>query len=88
MQFTVQDLRRILESSSGVAEGVDWATPQALETPFEEFGYDSLALLEFAAHVQQEYGVEMPDDAVVIMKSPAAALGYINRRLDAQSRSR
>jgi act minimal PKS acyl carrier protein len=88
MQFTVENLRRILESSSGMAEDLDWASPQALETPFSEFGYDSLALLEFVGRVQLEYGVEMPDDAVVVITSPAAALRYINQRLDADSRSR
>jgi act minimal PKS acyl carrier protein len=81
MPFTTKDLQRILESSSGVAEGVDWEDPATMNKPFTELGYDSLALLELAARVQQEYGVHMPDDSVVLMTDPAAALDYLNQRL-------
>ncbi len=78
-QFTVRDLRRILESCSGVVEEVDWDSVGILDTPFEEFGYDSLALLEFAAWVQREYRVRIPDDAALTIKTPRAALDYINQ---------
>ena len=86
-EFTLQDLRRILETSSGVVDDIDWTDDGTVQTPFSELGYDSLALLEAAARVQQEYGIEMPDDPVLKMSTPAAALDYINQRLGAESRS-
>ncbi len=81
MPFMTQDLRRILESRSGVAEGVDWDNPATMDKSFSDLGYDSLALLELAACVQHEYGVRMPDDSVVLMTDPAAAVDYINHRI-------
>ena len=50
------------------------------DVPFADLGYDSLALLEMAAHVQQEYGIRIPDDAIEEMPTPRAAVEYLNRR--------
>ncbi|MEW1584732.1 phosphopantetheine-binding protein [Micromonospora vinacea] len=80
-QLTLDDLRRILETSSGVVEQTDWTDPATLDAPFDDLGYDSLALLELAARVQQEYEVRIPDDAVSIMKTPRLAVDYVNQRL-------
>ena len=33
-----------------------------------------------AAHVQQEYGIRIPDDAIEEMPTPRAAVEYLNRR--------
>ncbi|HLK01033.1 MAG TPA: acyl carrier protein, partial [Streptosporangiaceae bacterium] len=78
--FTITELGRILEASSGAADGVDWASAATLDVPFEELGYDSLALLELCARVQQEYEVQIPDDAVSEMRTPRSAVGYVNER--------
>jgi acyl carrier protein len=83
-ELTLEHLRKILESSSGEAEDFDWASTQALDTPFDEIGYDSLALLEVSARVQQMSGVKIPDDAVHEMKTPRKALTYLNERLAQQ----
>ena len=78
-EFTVDDLRRILESSAGVV-GIDWADSRTLETSFNDIGYDSLALLEFSASVQRERGIRIPDEDVFEMVTPKLALDYINQR--------
>jgi minimal PKS acyl carrier protein len=80
-EFTLADLRRILEETSGVAEDADWQSADIEDTPFEDLGYDSLALLEMCAKVQNEQQVPIPDDAIIDMKTPRAALSYLNRRL-------
>jgi minimal PKS acyl carrier protein len=80
-EVTLLDLKRLLESQAGRAEGVDWDSSATLGIPFEEIGYDSLALLDLTALVQREYGVRIPDDAVWEMTSPGAALDYINNRI-------
>jgi acyl carrier protein len=77
----MQDLRRIIEGAAGVSEGVDWDSPAILTEPFEEIGYDSLALLEFAARVQKEYRVPVPNGVVEVLGTPAAALAYVNDHL-------
>lgn len=83
-ELTLQDLRKILEESSGEAEDFDWDRADTLDTPFDEIGYDSLALLEVTARVQQEFKVKIPDEAVHEMKTPREALGYLNGRLATQ----
>lgn len=80
-QLTLPDLRRILEEGAGVSEGADWTVPTVEDTPFDDLGYDSLALLELTAQMQQRYGVRIPDDAVTEMKTPRLALVYLNERL-------
>jgi act minimal PKS acyl carrier protein len=76
--FTLTDLQRILESSSGAADGADWASPEILHLTFDQVGYDSLALLEMAAVIDQEYGARIPDDAIPDLKTPQLVLDYVN----------
>ncbi|HEY9523952.1 MAG TPA: phosphopantetheine-binding protein [Thermopolyspora sp.] len=77
--FTLDDVRRIMRSCAGVPDAVDLNSDIA-DVPFADMGYDSLAMLEMAAHVQQEFGIRIPDDAVEEMKTPQEAVDYVNRR--------
>ena len=77
--FTLEHLKEALRASAGVDGSVD-LNEDVLDRPFEELGYDSLALLELAGRVQREFGVPMPDDARQHMLTPRAALDYINIR--------
>jgi len=77
--FTLDDVRRILRRCAGAPEG-DALDGDIADVPFAELGYDSLALLEMAAHVQQEFGIRIPDDAIEEMPTPRAAVEYLNRR--------
>jgi minimal PKS acyl carrier protein len=74
--MTIDDLLRILAESAGHDEGLDAAGVS--DTEFEELGYDSLALLETAARIEQEYGVELPEDQVTDAKTPRALLEVVN----------
>lgn len=78
--FTLDELRQIMRSSAGIAEEVDLDGDIA-EIEFAELGYDSLAVLEFAGQVERRYGIPMPDDAVGHMRTPAAAVEYVNAQL-------
>ncbi len=77
--FTLDDVRRIMRSCAGVPDTVDLSADIA-DVSFADMGYDSLAMLEMAAHVQQEFGIRIPDDAVEEMKTPRQAVDYVNRR--------
>ncbi len=69
MSVTVEDIRRILVACSGAPElevpDVDFA-----DTSLEDLGYDSLALMESAAAIEQEYGVKISDDTFGAAKTP------------------
>lgn len=80
VEFTIADLERILRSTAGADEDTDFGGAGG-HVPFDDLGYDSLALLELASRVQREYAVPMPDDAPEHMTTPAGAIDYINSRL-------
>ncbi|MEV7967678.1 acyl carrier protein [Sphaerisporangium sp. NPDC088356] len=81
-EFTLDDMRRIMGGCAGVPDTVELADDIG-EMSFVDLGYDSLAVLEMAARIQQQLGVRIPDDAVDEMKTPQAAVDYVNRRLAA-----
>lgn len=79
-EMTIADLRRILTECAGEDETVDLAG-MISETPFRELGYDSLALMETAARIKQEFGVEIPDEDIIEVDTPGAMLALVNRSL-------
>ncbi|MFF8828561.1 acyl carrier protein [Streptomyces sp. NPDC015131] len=74
---TLADLTRMLRESAGEEEGVD-LDGDVIDTPFMDLGYDSLALLQVIGQIQREYGITIPDDAVVDAETPGALLALIN----------
>jgi minimal PKS acyl carrier protein len=79
-QFTLDDLTRVMRAAGGESEQFAQAD-DIDDMTFEELGYDSLAVIEFGAQIQQEFGVPVPDDAIEHMKTPALTVGYINQLL-------
>jgi act minimal PKS acyl carrier protein len=74
--MTIDDLLRILTESAGHDEALDAAG--VADTDFEELGYDSLALLETAARIEQELGIELPEDLVTDAGTPRELLELVN----------
>lgn len=74
---TLADLTRMLRESAGEEEGVD-LDGDVIDTPFMDLGYDSLALLQVIGEIQRDYGISIPDDAVVDAETPRALLALIN----------
>jgi act minimal PKS acyl carrier protein len=81
-EFTIVDLKRIMRDCAGVDESID-LDGDIGDAEFAGLGYDSLALLEIQARVQQEFGVAMPDEALEHMTTPNGAVAYVNRRMKA-----
>ncbi|GAA0740809.1 acyl carrier protein [Dactylosporangium roseum] len=69
MIVTVEDVRRILIACSGAPE-VEVADADFADTSLEDLGYDSLALMESAATIEQEYGVRVSDETFAAAKTP------------------
>ncbi|MFF4403283.1 acyl carrier protein [Streptomyces sp. NPDC001262] len=80
--FTIDDLREIMSTNSGVDEGVDLDGDIA-DVEFALLGYDSLAVLDLLADVQHRYGVEIHDSCVARMTTPARTIEIINQQLTA-----
>ncbi|MEU5423196.1 acyl carrier protein [Streptomyces sp. NPDC001407] len=75
--LTFSDLFRILTECAG-ADDTTAVSEDSLDATFEDLGYDSLALMESAARIKQEYGVDLSDDALYEIETPRALLDLIN----------
>jgi len=76
--ITLTDLVAVLRQCAGEADGVDLGGDIADRT-FTELGYDSIALLETSARMAERYGLDLDDDVLADMVTPAALLRYLNR---------
>jgi minimal PKS acyl carrier protein len=79
-QITLRELRAIMRECAGEDE---FAQPleHAADQPFDELGYDSLALLETHSRIKRDYGVELTEDEGASLKTPRELIDYINMRL-------
>ena len=71
------ELRQILRDSAGVEAGVD-LDGEILDITFEDLGYDSIAVLETAAKITQEYGLPVDDDTLTVNSTPRELLALID----------
>ncbi|MER5704764.1 acyl carrier protein [Micromonospora sp. NPDC002296] len=76
--MTIDDLRRILAECAGEDESVDLGG-DILDTPFNDLGYDSLALMETASRINHEYGVKIADEEIATAETPRALLDMVAR---------
>jgi act minimal PKS acyl carrier protein len=75
--MTIDDLRGILIDCAGTDDTTD-LFGEITDRTFEELGYDSLALMETAARIQQQYGVQVADEVLLEVKTPGALLELVN----------
>lgn len=77
--FTLEDLLRIVNAATG--EPLTTTAPENVrDTPFEELGLDSLALLETATRVERETGVTLHEEAIAALDTPRRFVDYVNTR--------
>lgn len=77
-EFTTGDLAGVLRESAGDDEATELSLG-ALDVPFEDLGYDSLALLQTASLIERKYGVEIPESETFV--TPRELLDYVNDHL-------
>jgi act minimal PKS acyl carrier protein len=70
------ELFQVLVDCAG--EGEAKMTDDALDTPFDDLGYDSLALMEAAARIKQHTGVQIDDEKITELATPRDMLDAIN----------
>ena len=74
----LEDLKRILVDRVGLpAEDI----PDDLTTTFDELGLDSLAFMEIALAVEQEYGLKVDEEDAECILTLGDAIDYANERL-------
>ncbi|MFG2503286.1 acyl carrier protein [Streptomyces sp. NPDC048441] len=67
----------LLECVGAPEEGMTFEGDSALDTPFLEFGYDSLALLQVTGVIDRRHGIVLDDDAVAEAETPRMLLKLI-----------
>lgn len=81
--MSYDDLRTILVEAAGAAEGVDLASTDVIDTDLYGLGYDSLALMELGARIQQRFGVDIPDEEVTELRTFRTILDRVNSSISA-----
>ncbi|TDC74462.1 acyl carrier protein [Streptomyces hainanensis] len=81
-RMTLDDLRRVLLEAAGADEGMDLGG-DITDTPFDDLGYDSLALMEAGSRLQREFGVSLSDESLAEATTPRALIDLVNDRLAA-----
>jgi len=75
-ELTIHDLRQVLVECAGESEDVQAGDIEDLT--FDDLGYDSLALMETVARIETAYGVRIPDERVVELRTPREVLDLVN----------
>ncbi|GAA1859013.1 acyl carrier protein [Asanoa iriomotensis] len=78
-KINLDDVRRLLRECAGVDDAVDLDDDIA-HREFTDLGYDSLAVLEVTARIQQEYGVKVPEDDAHLLTTPIKLVEFVNTR--------
>lgn len=79
-KVTLDDVRRILIACAGDMETAELQGDISAVT-FEDLGYDSLALMETAAHIERELGARIPEEQITEVKTPQELLELVNKSL-------
>lgn len=83
-EFTINELAEILRAAAGVEQGVSLGA-EIIDVPFDELGYDSLALLETGSRIQRERGIVLTDSVISEAQTPRDLLAAVNKELAAAS---
>jgi act minimal PKS acyl carrier protein len=75
-ELTLERLRQAMRKSLGGGEAS--LDGDVLDEPFTDLGFDSLAVLDILAQIQQAHGLRVPDDATAEMTTPRILLDYVN----------
>ena len=81
-KLTIEDLRGILVACAG-GDDADATSGDISRARFEDLGYDSLALIETAARLKQDYGVVIPDEQITEVSTPDELLDMVNQQIAA-----
>lgn len=78
-KISLDDVWRLLRESAGADEKL-LSVGDVDHRPFEELGYDSLAILEVSSRIEQEFGIKIHEDDIPGLDSPAGIVDYVNSR--------
>jgi act minimal PKS acyl carrier protein len=82
-RLTVDKLFQTLRECAGEDEP-DSLSAAVLDVPFDDLGYDSLAILNTVRRIEADHAIELGDDLFDVAPTPRALLEEVNLRLAGQ----
>ncbi|MCM2414181.1 acyl carrier protein [Streptomyces sp. RKAG290] len=82
----LKELTTLLRDCAGVGEGVD-LDGDVLDVPFDDLGYDSLAILQVTGVIERDYHIQLSDDTVAEASTPRILLEFINDCLSSTAKA-
>ncbi|MGW5052775.1 acyl carrier protein [Actinokineospora sp. NPDC004072] len=79
-EMTLAELTRLLRECAGADDAVD-LDGDILDVPFDDLGYDSLALFNTAGRIERDHAIRLPDDLVGEVSTPRELLDVVNAHL-------
>lgn len=79
--ITLRELEDLMRQY--VWEGEWLSFERAPERPFDELGYDSLALLETHSRIKRDYGVVISEEDFGRINTPQGLVDFVNTQLQA-----
>ncbi|GAA2622661.1 MULTISPECIES: acyl carrier protein [Streptomyces] len=79
-EMTLEELTGLLRECAGEDESVD-LSGDVLDIPFDDLGYDSLAVLQTTGRIEREYGIYLSDDTAAEAGTPRLLLAFVNEAL-------
>jgi minimal PKS acyl carrier protein len=79
-KLTIDELKGLMRNCAGVDETVD-LDADILDSSFELLGYDSLAVMQIRAEIEQRLEVPLSPAAVGIRTTPRQLMDHVNQRL-------
>ncbi|MFQ6329337.1 MULTISPECIES: acyl carrier protein [unclassified Nocardia] len=80
MTMTITALRQILVECAGGDEIAE-LNGDISTVDFDQLGYDSLALIETASRIQRDFGVMIPEEQLIDVKTPQELIDIVNDQL-------
>ncbi|MFD0023824.1 acyl carrier protein [Streptomyces sp. NPDC058382] len=80
--MNLKELTTLLRECAGVGEGID-LDGDVLDVPFDDLGYDSLAILQVTGVIERDNGIQLSDDTVAEASTPRLLLEFINESMSA-----
>lgn len=75
----IEQLGTVLQESS-TSTKVDWGTVDA-STEIDALGFDSLTILDLIFDIEESFGVEVPAEDIVDVKTVGGLAAYLEKRL-------
>ncbi|MFD8480076.1 acyl carrier protein [Kitasatospora sp. NPDC059673] len=79
-EMTLTELTALLRECAGEDESID-LDGDVLDTPLDDLGYDSLAVLQTTGRIEREYDIELAEETVAEAHTPRLLLQFINAGL-------